>query len=47
MIGDGGDNVVNRSQGLMRLNCHQPAAKHIFERVRVCSSIQDQQIAEL
>jgi hypothetical protein len=30
MISCGGDNVVNRSQGLMRLCCHRPAAKHVF-----------------
>jgi hypothetical protein len=32
MIGGGGDNVVNRSQGLMQLELSSAARKHVFVR---------------
>ena len=50
-IRDRGDNVVNRSQGVTCLSCHQPAARFDFvcEKGHGCAPIpfDDQKIAEL
>jgi hypothetical protein len=50
-ISERGDNVVNHTQGLTCLSCHQPAAKYDFvcEKTHGCAPIplDDQKIAEL
>lgn len=50
-IADRGDKVVNRSQGVTCLSCHQPAAKFDFvcEKGHGCAPIpfDDQKIAEI
>jgi hypothetical protein len=50
-ISDRGENVVNHTQGLTCLSCHQPAAKYDFvcEKTHGCAPIPlgDQKIAEL
>jgi hypothetical protein len=50
-ISERGENVVNHSQGLTCLSCHQPAAKYDFvcEKTHGCAPIplDDQKIAEL
>jgi len=50
-ISERGENVVNHTQGLTCLSCHQPAAKYDFvcERTHGCAPIplDDQRIAEL
>ncbi len=51
IIKDRGDNVVNGSQGVECLSCHQPAAKYDFvcEKGHGCAPIpfDDQKIAEI
>jgi hypothetical protein len=50
-ISDRGDNVVNHSQGVTCLSCHEPAAQYDFvcEKGHGCAPIplDDQQIAEM
>jgi hypothetical protein len=50
-ISDRGENVVNHTQGLTCLSCHQPAAEYDFvcEKTHGCAPIplDDQKIAEL
>jgi hypothetical protein len=50
-ISERGENVVNHTQGLTCLSCHQPAAKYDFvcEKTHGCAPIplDDQKIAEL
>jgi len=50
-IKDRGDNVVNRSQGVTCLSCHQPAVKYDFvcEKGHGCAPIpfDDQKLAEI